>query len=58
MAIASAAPQGFAGSRILNGLLTEIRHVLPPTLFFFVGFHLIAFTKQLILAQYRIEFAG
>jgi len=29
-----------------------------PTLFFFVGFNLILFTKRLILAQYLIQFAG
>jgi hypothetical protein len=38
--------------------LTEFRHVLPPTLFFLIGFQLISFTKQLILAQYDIHFTG
>jgi hypothetical protein len=46
------------GARVVAALLREFRHVLPPTLFFFVGFHLIAFTKQLILAQHQIEFTG
>lgn len=55
---ASTPPKAFIGSRILTALLREVRHVLPPTLFFFVGFYLIAFTKQLILAQHQIEFTG
>ena len=38
--------------------LHEFRMVLPPTLFFLVGFNLILFTKRLILAQHMIEFAG
>lgn len=38
--------------------LHEFRMVLPPTLFFFVGFNLILFTKRLILAEHMIEFAG
>jgi len=39
-------------------LLREFRHILPPTLFFFVGFHLIVYTKQLILAEHQIQFTG
>jgi len=39
-------------------LVHEFREIIPPTLFFFVGFNLILFTKRLILAQYLIQFAG
>jgi hypothetical protein len=39
-------------------LLHEFRLVLPPTIFFFVGFNLILFTKRLILAEYLIQFTG
>jgi hypothetical protein len=39
-------------------LLHEFRKVIPPTLFFFVGFNLILFTKRLFLEQYLIAYAG
>src|SRR5689334_8374109 len=45
-------------TRAGHTLLHEFRHVLPPTIFFFVGFNLILFTKRLILAEYLIEFTG
>ena len=45
-------------SRIGSVLLHEFREVIPPTLFFFVGFNLVLFTKRLFLAQYLIEYAG
>jgi hypothetical protein len=32
--------------------------MLPPTIFFFVAFNLILFTKRLILEAYLIQFAG
>jgi hypothetical protein len=35
--------------RLLLFLGREFREILPPTLFFFVGFNLILFTKRLIL---------
>lgn len=38
--------------------LHEFRAVLPPTLFFFVGFNIILFTKRLILAEHMIQFTG
>src|SRR3954469_12433856 len=38
--------------------LHEFRMVLPPTLFFFVGFHLVVFTTRLILAEHMIQFTG
>lgn len=58
MATASVASHGSVLWRPLGTLLNEFRHILPPTLFFFAGFHLIALTKQLILAQYKIQFTG
>jgi hypothetical protein len=58
MATVSVAPIPSGRPRLLDRLLEEFRHVLPPTIFFFVGFHLISFTKQLILAQYDIHFTG
>ena len=39
-------------------LLHEFRQMLPPTLFFFIGFNLILFTKRLILEDYLIQFTG
>jgi hypothetical protein len=39
-------------------LVKEFREILPPTIFFFVGFNLILFTKRLILADYLIQFTG
>ena len=38
--------------------LHEFRLVLPPTIFFALGFNLIVFTERLILAEYMIEFGG
>jgi hypothetical protein len=59
MAIAAAAPtREGAGWRIFERLRHEFLSVLPPTLFFFVGFQLVLFTKQLILAQHKIAFSG
>ncbi|MBV8892002.1 MAG: hypothetical protein JO266_08545 [Acidobacteria bacterium] len=45
-------------SRVLIFVGHEFREVLPPTLFFFVGFNLILFTKRLILEDYLIQYAG
>jgi hypothetical protein len=39
-------------------LLHEFREMLPPTIFFFIGFNLILFTKRLILEDYLIQFTG
>ena len=35
-----------------------MKHVLPPTIFFFVGFNLILWTKRLILEEHGVEFSG
>src|SRR6266576_2157120 len=44
--------------RLPSFLGHEFREILPPTLFFFVGFNLILLTKRLILEQYLIQYAG
>ena len=31
---------------------------MPPTIFFFIGFNLILWTKSLILAEHGVEFSG
>ena len=45
-------------ARVGHVLAHEFRNVLPPTIFFFVGFNLILFTKRLFLADYLIQFTG
>jgi hypothetical protein len=45
-------------SRVSHFLLHEFRQMLPPTIFFFIGFNLILFTKRLILEDYLIQFTG
>jgi len=45
-------------SRASAFLLKELREVLPPTLFFAVGFTLIELTTQLILDDYLVRFAN
>jgi len=45
-------------TKVGRAALHEFREVLPPTIFFFVGFNLILFTKRLILADYLIQFTG
>jgi hypothetical protein len=45
-------------ARIGEVLLREFRLVIPPTLFFFVGFNLILVTKRLFLADYLIAYTG
>jgi hypothetical protein len=39
-------------------LLREFREILPPTIFFFVGFNLIVLTTNLLLADYGQAFAS
>ncbi|WP_342237901.1 hypothetical protein [Inquilinus sp. OTU3971] len=39
-------------------LMHEFRKLLPPTIFFFLGFNLILFSKRLFLADYLIQFSG
>ena len=44
--------------RAVNWWLVQMKHVLPPTIFFFVGFTLILWTKRLILEEHGVEFSG
>jgi hypothetical protein len=45
-------------SGLLSFVIKQLREVLPPTLFFAIGFNLIVLTTQLILADYLIHFAN
>ena len=45
-------------SRFISSLRQEFFEILPPTLFFFIGFNLILFTKRLILEDYLIQYTG
>jgi hypothetical protein len=49
------APAGLA-QRVGAFLLREFREMLPPTIFFFVGFNLIVLTTNLLLADYLVAF--
>jgi magnesium-transporting ATPase (P-type) len=44
--------------RAFDWWLTQVRHVIAPTIFFFVGFNLILWTKHLILSEHGIDFSG
>jgi hypothetical protein len=44
--------------RAFGWWLAQVRHMLPPTIFFFVGFNLILWTKHLILREHDIDFSG
>src|SRR5215813_7571045 len=46
------------GRRVAAFLLRELREMLPPTIFFFVGFNLIVLTTNLILADYLAAFGN
>jgi hypothetical protein len=47
-----------ARRRAFDWLLAQVKHALPPTIFFFVGFNLILWTKRLILEEQGVEFSG
>ena len=44
--------------RAVTWWLAQVKHALPPTIFFFVGFNLILLTKRLILQEQGVEFSG
>jgi hypothetical protein len=46
------------GRRAGAWFLHELREILPPTIFFFVGFNLIVLTTNLILADYLAAFGN
>src|SRR4051794_13350407 len=56
-AIAVLAPAPFP-RRAFDWWLAQVKHMLPPTIFFFVGFNLILWTKRQILEEQGIEFSG
>ena len=49
---------GVVPAPCLDWWLAQVKHVLPPTMFFFVGFNLILWTKRLILEEHGVEFSG
>ena len=49
------APDGLA-RRVGAFLLRELREILPPTIFFFIGFNLIVLTTNLLLTDYGAQF--
>jgi hypothetical protein len=56
-AIATSAPTP-ALRRAVTWWLAQVKHALPPSIFFFVGFNLILWTKHLILQEHGVEFSG
>src|SRR5262247_853133 len=55
--VSVSAPVSFP-HRAFDWWLVQMRHVLPPTIFFFIGFNLILWTKRLILEEHGIDFSG
>jgi hypothetical protein len=53
----SGSPAGL-GRRAGAWFVHELHEILPPTIFFFVGFNLIVLTTNLILADYSVAFAS
>ena len=45
-------------SRLLAFVIKELREVVPPTVFFAIGFSLIVLTTNLILADYLLSFGS
>jgi hypothetical protein len=45
-------------SRVLAFVIKELEEVLPPVVFFAVGFNLVEFTTQLVLDDYLARFAN
>ena len=56
-ALAASAPAPFL-RRAFDWWIAQVKHALPPTIFFFVGFNLILWTKRLILEEHGVEFSG
>jgi len=55
--IAASAPMPFP-RRAFDWCLAQVKHVLPPTIFFFIGFNLILWTKRMILEAHGIDYRG
>jgi hypothetical protein len=45
-------------SKILPFFKKEIRELIPTTIFFFITFHIIAFSRALMLEQYGIKLSA
>ena len=43
--------------KVVTWLVHELREVIPPAIFFFFGFHLLALTRSLMLWEYGIHAA-
>ena len=56
-ALAASAPAPFL-RRAFDWWIAQVKHALPPTIFFFVGFNLILWTKRLILAEHGTDYTG
>src|SRR4249920_1201462 len=54
---ASEAPAPF-WRRAFDWWLVQVKHVVPPTLFFMVGFNLILFTRWMALQEHGIPFTN
>jgi hypothetical protein len=44
--------------RAFRWWLAQVRHALPAVIFFFCGFNLISWTKQMVLQEHGIAFSG
>src|SRR6267142_6707711 len=44
--------------RAVTWWLAQVKHALPPTIFFFVDLNLVLCTKRLILEEHGVEFSG
>jgi len=56
-----AAPSGSPagrGRRAGSWFVHELREILPPTIFFFIGFNLVVLTTNLLLAEYSVAFGN
>lgn len=47
-----------AWRRLFEWWLAQVKHVLPPTIFFFFGFNLILFTRWMTLQEHGIPFTN
>jgi len=56
-ALASSSPAPFL-RRGFDWWLAQVKHALPPTIFFFIGFNLILWTKRLILEEHGASSAA
>ena len=58
LAVLPAAARASFWRRALAWYVELVKEILPPTAFFFVGFNLILWTKQMILEERGIKFGG